>query len=300
MPLSKPLNFVATSGDASVLLQWSPVLNATRYEIQVKNKDTWDKKVHCTETTYFMETALKNGTTYLAQVIAMNETRQSEPSTTLKVRPKSGQPVFSLSAKRGTQRGRISLKWTTVPTNAGYKIERCNAGDLVGYKCIATIQDKNVTTYEDTTDCDASQNSCAGHYYTISTIDATWLSGAGILSKKVFCLTAATGAPNASPPAATPPKTNPPSVPNVVPVVAAPIVTPQGLLRKLSTLFAPNPTANATTATSTQPKPVPIPPIVVQTTNLDGSLHDSASAQYLLVSKNKKRDSVSLRSCDLV
>ncbi|CAF1037008.1 unnamed protein product [Didymodactylos carnosus] len=188
MVLSKPSDFVATNGDASVFLQWSPVLNATQYEIQIKAEDTWAKNIHYTTATSFIGTDLKNGTHYLAQVIAINAVRQSEPSITLKIRPKVGQSLFNLSIKRGQQQGQMSLKFRAVPTDLGYKIERCDVADMSVYICVATIKDKNTVSYEDKTNCDPLQHSCLGHYYTMSIPDAIWWPGTGVLSRKVFCI----------------------------------------------------------------------------------------------------------------
>ncbi|CAF0956028.1 unnamed protein product [Didymodactylos carnosus] len=187
MSLAKPTGFLAIWGDQSVFLRWLPVLNASKYEICIKSEDTRATTFDYTTETCFTKTSLENGKCYLAQLTAITDDRHSEPSIILKFKPKSGASSSSLSVKRGSQSGRISLKWTNVPAHAGYKIERCNVSDVEGYVLIATIRDTATTTYEDQTNCDTSQQSCLGHFYTVSTLDTTWASNGSILSKKIFC-----------------------------------------------------------------------------------------------------------------
>jgi hypothetical protein len=188
MSLSKPSFFSTSNGDGCVFISWSPVINATQYEIELEITSTKAKSFYCTTSTSLMITKLENDIHYSVRVTALHNTKRSEPSIGVMIRPKLRLSFSKLSASPTEQSGQVRLQWTSTPTDFGFQIERCDVGNVNGYKRIAWLPYNIITTYEDQTGCNLSRHVCPGHYYTVTFRDAAWSSGAGILSKKVFCM----------------------------------------------------------------------------------------------------------------
>jgi hypothetical protein len=188
MSLSKPSIVSITNGDECVFLSWSYVTNATQYEIELKMHDIMTKTIYYTTTTNILIKKLENERFYSVHITALNESEKSEPSLDFIVRPKLRQSLSVLSVRPGEEAGRVCLRWTSTPTDCGFQVERCDIGKMTGYKSIAWLPYNTVTTYEDQTSCDSTKHVCSGHYYTVKYRDAAWWIGAGVLSKKVFCM----------------------------------------------------------------------------------------------------------------
>jgi hypothetical protein len=188
MALLKPSIFSTSNGDGCVFLTWPSIINATHYEIKLEINSTGEKTIYCTTSSSFLITKLENERFYSVQVTALNKTERSESSIGIMVRPKLRPSLSKLSATPADQPGRIRLKWTSTSTDFGFHVERCDIGGSIGYKRIAWASDNTITTCEDQTDCDLSEGACPGHYYTVRFRDSAWSCGAGVLSKKVFCM----------------------------------------------------------------------------------------------------------------
>jgi hypothetical protein len=188
MTLSKPSIISTSNGDGCIFLSWSPVTNATQYEIELEINSTGTKTIYSTTSTSFLITKLENERYYSVRVTALNQSERSESSISYMVRPKLRQSLSKLSAMPTKEAGQVQLQWTSTSTDFGFHIERCDIGSVSGYKRVAWLPDNTTTICEDQTDCDLSEHVCPGHYYTVTFRDTAWLSGAGILSKKVFCM----------------------------------------------------------------------------------------------------------------
>ncbi len=188
MCLTKPSLISTTNGDGCIFLSWSSVINAIEYEIELEINDTGTKTIYCTTSTSFLITKLENERFYSVKVTALNKTERSESSIGVMVRPKLRQSLSTLLGIPTDEEGRIVLRWTSTPTDFGFQIERCDIGGEKGYKRIAWIPYNTIVTYEDQTTCDLSTHTCLGHYYTVTFRDTAWQFGAGVLSKKVFCM----------------------------------------------------------------------------------------------------------------
>lgn len=192
MTISQPTNITASRGDSCIFFYWSPIAEAKHYEIEVENTITSSKSCYRTNLTSYFHTKLDNGIYYKYQVRAVNENDSSEPSIPFVQRPIHRQPACTLLACNTDVPGRINLKWTGNPTDYGFKLDRCDIGDTIGYKSIAWLPNNQITTYEDQTNCDSSTKVCAGHYYSIAFRDSYFSTGGGLLSKKVFCMPTST------------------------------------------------------------------------------------------------------------
>jgi len=188
MCLKKPSLISTTNGDGCIFLSWSSVINAIGYEIELEIKDTGKKTIYYTTSTSFLINELENERFYSVQVTALNKTERSESSIGVMLRPKLHQYSCTLKAAPTEEAGRVFLQWTFTPTDFGFQIERCDINGAKGYKRIGWLPYNTIMTYEDKTDCDLSTHTCLGHYYTVTFRDTAWRTGAGLLSKKVFCM----------------------------------------------------------------------------------------------------------------
>ena len=85
---SQPGNVVATPGNGSVTVSWSPVDGATSYEIgRLTLPGASDPKVSTSTTTTFADTAVQNGTTYSYAVDAVNAAGRGQQSNAVTARP---------------------------------------------------------------------------------------------------------------------------------------------------------------------------------------------------------------------
>lgn len=150
--------------------------------------DTGIKTIYSTTSTNLLIKALENGRFYNIKVTALNGTERSLSSDSFTVRPKLRQSLATIRAKPAEEDGHVSLEWSSTPTDFGFHVERCDIGEEIGYKRIAWISNDEPTTYEDQTNCDLLTHICSGHYYIVRFRDTEWANGAGILSKKVFCM----------------------------------------------------------------------------------------------------------------
>ncbi|CAF1154227.1 unnamed protein product [Adineta steineri] len=188
MSLRTPTNINVKNGDGCAFITWSTVPNATMYEIQIKNQKTWLSEMSRTSINYFVQMNLINGQCYIVQIKAINEKSISPPSSDVKIRPRACQCLFDFSAKRIGNSCQIRLKWTAIPTNVGYHIERCDIGHANKYFTINNITDNNVSTITDQTSCDMTKLQCAGHFYKISASDAPWLPNGSKSTAMVLCI----------------------------------------------------------------------------------------------------------------
>ena len=188
MSLEKPSFSLLTNGEESIFLAWSYVLNATEYEIEVKENCTGEKRTYSTTSKAILIKNLENDQFYEVRVTALHENKRSEPSIGYVVRPKLRQSLAVVKVTQGETPGSVHLQWTATPTDQGFLVDRCDIGQTKGYKRIAWVPYSIVTRHEDETNCRSLKKSCSGHYYTVRYVDRAWEGGAGVLSKKVFCM----------------------------------------------------------------------------------------------------------------
>ena len=188
MGVGKPLNLTAQRGDGTVQLQWSPVANATGYEVHISCPDTAEAMIDRINKTSFTKTGLKNGLRYFAQIIASGQNSKSVPSDSVEIEPIQNSPSFEFLATYCNQSDQISLIWTLVPTSSFYQIERCDNPSRSQFARIAIINDNRRSTFQDRmgTGC---QLGCHGHYYRISFSNKKVLPDEARLSNKIFCRT---------------------------------------------------------------------------------------------------------------
>lgn len=109
-PAGAPANVVTRAGNGSVYLGWSPVSNATTYDI-FRN----GTKVGSSETSNYSDGGLSNGTQYFYQVRAVNAEQYSTFSSWSSATPHVPSAPTGLT---GTARsGQIVLNWTSDGTS---------------------------------------------------------------------------------------------------------------------------------------------------------------------------------------
>ncbi|MDE6088253.1 MAG: fibronectin type III domain-containing protein, partial [Oscillospiraceae bacterium] len=131
--VTAPQNVKAKPGSDQFTVSWNPVLNVTGYEVVVKEKDTGVvKKTVSTSTTSVMvgdnnhnssQKLIKNLTTYLVTVQAINGTWRSTVSETVEVTPMpAGKPdmVNNVRAEGGYKK--LTVKWNKMPDTTGYRV----------------------------------------------------------------------------------------------------------------------------------------------------------------------------------
>jgi hypothetical protein len=184
MSLQKPSILSGRNVDGSVFLTWSSVFNANKYQIEFQINKTGQKNIYYSYSTNFLIKNLEYNGFYSVRVRALNDISQSEWSFGVMIRPKLRQSLSCVYGVPNEKKGFITLRWTSTPTDFGFHVERCDIGDHLGYKRIGWIPFSQITTFEDQTNCQI----CQGHYYTVTFRDNQWDSGAGVLSKKLFCI----------------------------------------------------------------------------------------------------------------
>lgn len=189
MSIGKPCNLTAKRGDGTIFFQWSPVQDASIYEIHIDCPETGERSIDRTTQTCFTKHGLKNGLCYTAQIIAANDECRDLPSEALKVTPMEGQSSFEFLAKLVKDSDQINLSWTIIPTSSYYRIERCDIGRDNKFTCITTINDNQISTFQDQLSCGSSKVRCGGHCYRISLSDNTILLDKSRLSNRLFCKT---------------------------------------------------------------------------------------------------------------
>src|SRR5205823_3205052 len=155
-----PRDLVATAGDASVSLSWSPPSSdggapITNYKIYRGTVSGGQLSLIATvpDVLSYTDSPLTNGKTYYYKVTAVNEVGEGPPSNEASATPVSGQtvpsPPRSLSAAAGD--ARVTLGWLAPSSDGGspitnYTIYRGNSSS--GKFLLTTLG--NVSAYTDT------------------------------------------------------------------------------------------------------------------------------------------------------
>ncbi|MDE6706972.1 MAG: fibronectin type III domain-containing protein [Oscillospiraceae bacterium] len=131
--VTAPQNVKAVPGSDQFTVTWNPVLNVTGYEVVVKEKDTGVvKKTLSTSATSAMigdnnhnssQKLIKNLTTYLVTVQAVNGTWRSTVSETVEVTPMpAGKPDMVNNVKIEGGYRKLTVKWSKMPDTTGYRV----------------------------------------------------------------------------------------------------------------------------------------------------------------------------------
>jgi hypothetical protein len=188
MFLSKPSILSTSNADGCIFLSWSSVFNADKYEIELQINNTGQQNIYYSYyysySTNLLIKNLENNRVYSVRVRALNSISESEWSFGLMIRPKLRQSLFCVRGVPNKKKGFITLQLTSTPTDFGFHVERCDIGSNIGFKRIGWVPFSETTTYEDHTNCQI----CQGHFYTVTFRDRQWDSGAGVLTKKLFCI----------------------------------------------------------------------------------------------------------------
>ncbi|MGH6835558.1 MAG: fibronectin type III domain-containing protein [Methylocella sp.] len=163
-PAGAVANLTTTAGNASVYLNWSPVSNATTYDI-FRNST----KVGSSATSNYADRGLSNGTAYFYQVRAVNAGQYAVFSTGSSATPHVPSAPAGLTAKAGS--GQIALSWTADGTS--YAIYR---GTRPGSE---TLLNSGLTG---NTLTDAGLTNGTPYYYKVQLLNA---DGIGPLSAEV-------------------------------------------------------------------------------------------------------------------
>ncbi|CAF3283570.1 unnamed protein product [Rotaria sp. Silwood2] len=174
--LTAPANFKAITGkeSASIVLSWSPVTNATGYEIQrrsaINNTRNFSAIASISNdqtTTFVDESGLVNGNTYNYRIAAFDTGVISAFSSiiqgTAHIRPPE-----KLLARQIRSSHAVLLSWTPVKEGTGYNIKRSAEDGTGSPKTITTILDSNVDEY-----LDQSLGDNCKYCYTITSKDIT-------------------------------------------------------------------------------------------------------------------------------
>jgi fibronectin type 3 domain-containing protein len=159
--LTPPANFKAITGQesATIALSWSPVPNATGYEIQ--RAPTNDNVTEFTTiatissdqtTSYIDKLGLVNGETYNYRIAAIDNRLTSAFSSIVSATPQLTPPA-NFKAMTGHESATIALSWSPVTNATGYGIHRASLIDGVkNFSRIAIIFNAQTTTYVDKLD----------------------------------------------------------------------------------------------------------------------------------------------------
>ena len=163
-PAGAVSNLTPTAGNGSVHLDWSPVSNATTYDI-FRNST----KVGSSATSNYSDGGLTNGTQFFYQVRAVNAGQYSTFSSGNSATPHVPSAPTSLTGKAGS--GQIALNWTTDGTS--YAIYR---GTMPGSE---TLLNSGLTG---NTFTDAGLTNGTPYFYKVQSLNA---GGIGPLSAEV-------------------------------------------------------------------------------------------------------------------
>lgn len=147
MPTAPSDVYVYAASPTSLKLSWADLLGESGYRVEKLAGTTWsqigsDLAANKVATTI---TGLTEGTSYSFRVTAINGSGTSTPSATAKGTTLPVAPA-SLVATATTARS-VTLTWTNVATEAGYRIERSPNGST-GWKWIGTTA-ADVATFTD-------------------------------------------------------------------------------------------------------------------------------------------------------
>ena len=178
-----PRDLVATAGDASVSLSWSPPSSdggapITNYKIYRGTVSGGQLSLIATvpDVLSYTDSPLTNGKTYYYKVTAVNEVGEGPPSNEASATPVSGDtapsPPRSLSAAAGD--ARVALGWLAPSSDGGspitnYKIYRGTSSN--GESLLITVG--NVSTYTDT-----GVSNGVTYYYVVTAVNGIGDSGA--------------------------------------------------------------------------------------------------------------------------
>ena len=178
-----PRDLVATAGDASVSLSWSPPSSdggapITNYKIYRGTVAGGQLSLIATvpNVLSYTDSPLTNGKTYYYKVTAVNEVGEGPPSNEASATPVSGDtapsPPRSLSAAAGD--ARVALGWLAPSSDGGspitnYKIYRGTSSN--GESLLITVG--NVSTYTDT-----GVSNGVTYYYVVTAVNGIGDSGA--------------------------------------------------------------------------------------------------------------------------
>ena len=149
-----PANFAATSGDAQVQLTWSPVADATSYNVY------WSKtagvapggagvtKIPALTTTSYTQTGLTNGDTYYYIVNATGMAGEGAASAEKSARPLPPPPPapLGLTAIAARDAAQVTVQWYDVPNYPS-----STAPIQLGYNLYRGLQPGVATYFQDAT-----------------------------------------------------------------------------------------------------------------------------------------------------
>ena len=174
-PPGAPQDLVATAGDASVSLTWSPPSSdggapITNYKIYRGNTpDQLSLRATVPNVLAYTDSPLTNGKTYYYKVTAVNSVGEGPPSNLASATPQSGQtapsPPRSLSAAAGD--ARVALTWLDPSSDGGSPITNYTVyrGTTPGGESLLTTLG-NVTSYTD-----ATVTNGVTYYYVVTAVN---------------------------------------------------------------------------------------------------------------------------------
>ena len=156
--LLPPANFYAIAGQESttISLSWSPVHDATGYQIErsststgVTNFATIVTIVNGQTITYIDTSKLSDGETYNYKILAFDSRLTSACSCTISATPQLTAPT-SFNAVLGNENTTVAISWSSVANATGYEIQRSLvSSDATNSVTIATIANGQTTDYID-------------------------------------------------------------------------------------------------------------------------------------------------------
>ena len=148
---SAPTNLSGTVSTSQVILNWSPVSDATSYNVYRGTVTgvlaTKTKLVSNLSATTYTDTTIVSNTPYFYQVTAVNADGESGGSLEFSTAPQSLSSPANLTLTNATQG--ITLSWSAVQGSTGYRVYRGSASGTLNKTRIA--DNVSVTTFQDTT-----------------------------------------------------------------------------------------------------------------------------------------------------
>ena len=146
-----PTNLSGTTASSQVTLNWSPVSDATSYNVYRGNVtgslSTKTRLVSNISATTYTDTTIVSTATYFYQVTAVNADGESGGSREFSITPQSLVSPANLTLTNAIQG--ITLSWSAVQGSTGYRVYRGTASGTLNKTRIA--DNLSVTTFQDTT-----------------------------------------------------------------------------------------------------------------------------------------------------
>ena len=160
-------NFKAANAASGIQLIWSKRAEADGYIVYRRTASTSHKeikKITKVSTTSFTDTNISQGTKYYYNIVAYVKAENGE---TVKgaMRSNASQIVRTKITSVTNQSGSVKIKWTKVPSAAGYKVYR-KASGYDSYELIKTIKSGTTISYTDTSS-KSIRNGKVSYYYVV-------------------------------------------------------------------------------------------------------------------------------------